>query len=479
LFQSKKRLLFIVSSLLLTGFLLTSFVSYYVALNELRDQITQKDLPLAVDNIYLDIRAELQRPILISSQMAGDTFLIDWATEGESEPDRVVRYLKAIQDRYHTLSAYFISDKTHYYYHPSGRLEKLSKDNKEDAWFFRVKNQTTDFEVNMDYDYNNSDLLTIFINYRVLDEHGEFIGVTGVGVEVGAAKKFIDQSSNRFNHDIYFVDKAGNVKLSSSNANLTFDNIHDFQAMNSIIKDILSGKEGAYQYQHQGQNHFISARYVEDFNWIILAEQSDELSKKELFTALISNLIICLIIILVIISATNITIGRYQTQLELLATRDKLTGLYNRHAFDFLIEDNINYSSRSDTKFSVILIDIDFFKKFNDEYGHLIGDKILQLVANTMKNTLRESDSICRWGGEEFLILLKDTNIEKAHIIAEKNRLAIEHACLDAGGDMLHVTISSGASVFTQGDDADSLMARADKALYKSKKNGRNCVSSA
>jgi diguanylate cyclase (GGDEF)-like protein len=478
LFQSKKRLILIVTVLLVTGFLLTSLVSYYVALNELRHQITQKDLPLAVDNIYLDVRAELQRPIFISSQMAGDTFLIDWATEGEIESDRVVRYLAAIQSRYNTLSAYFISDNTKYYYHPSGRLEKMSEHDKEDAWYFRVKKQTSPFEVNIDYDYNNSDLLTIFINYKVLNEQGEFIGVTGVGVEVNSAKQFIDKSSNRFKHDIYFVDKAGNVKLSNSHATLTFKNIHDFHEMKPIVKDVLSGKEGTYQYHYQGQEHFISARYVEDFNWIILVEQTDEISKKELFNALISNLFICLIILLVVISATNITIGRYQNELELLATRDKLTGLYNRHAFDFLINDYISYSKRNGVSFSIILIDIDFFKTFNDEYGHMIGDCILQLVAQTMKANFRESDSICRWGGEEFLILLKDVGIEDALIIAEKNRLAIENAYLEVMGDKLHVTISSGLSSFKQGDDEDSLLARADKALYTSKNNGRNCVSS-
>lgn len=376
------------------------------------------------------------------------------------------------------MSAYFISDNTHYYYHPSGRLEKLSEQNKEDAWYFRVKKQTSPFEVNIDYDYNNSDLLTIFINYKVFNEQGEFLGVAGVGVEVDSAKKFIDQSSNRFKHDIYFVDKTGNVKLANSHANLTFENIHDFQAMNSIVDDVLSGKEGTYQYHHQGQDHFISARYVEDFNWIILVERTDEFSKKELFNALISNLFIYFIILLIVISATNITIVRYQNELELLATRDKLTGLYNRHAFDFLIEDGISYSKRNATNFSIILIDIDFFKKFNDEYGHLVGDGILQLVAKTMKANFQESDSLCRWGGEEFLVLLKDIEIEDALILAEENRLAIENAYMEVMGDKLHVTISSGVSSFKQGDDADSLLARADNALYKSKNNGRNCVSS-
>ena len=474
--STKKRLLFSVSLLLVVGFLITSLVSYFIALNELRDNILEQDLPLSVDNIYYDMRDELQRPIFISSLMASDTFLRDWVMEGENEPERMVRFLENVKSRYNTLSSFFISDKSHIYYDPSGKKALLNQSGREDAWYFRVKNLKEPYEVNIDVDYRNSQLLTIFVNHKVEDFNGQFIGVAGVGLEVNVAKKFIDESSRRFKHEIYFLDLEGDVKLASSNANKNIKNINNFSPMKEIAKDILSGKKGIYEYQYHGHTHYLTARHVADFNWIILVEKSDKDGKESMFNALAINIFICIIIIVVVVSSTNFTIGFYQRELEVMAHEDKLTGVYNRHAFDVLLKDTLQLDERENTVSSLALFDIDYFKKINDQHGHLVGDEILKIVAKKIQASLRQVDVVCRWGGEEFIILLKHTSQEQAIKVSEQVREQIEKCEYKMAKQTVTVTISAGVTSYQPFDTTQSMLSRADKALYDSKHAGRNRV---
>ena len=119
--------------LLAVGFLTTSFVSFYVARDSLEEQISETTLPLTSDNIYSEIQRDLLQPIFISSLMAHDTFVRDWALSGETDEKRIIKYLTEIQSRYDTITSYFISDKTRNYYHPSGVIKQISEDDPADA----------------------------------------------------------------------------------------------------------------------------------------------------------------------------------------------------------------------------------------------------------------------------------------------------------------------------------------------------------
>jgi diguanylate cyclase (GGDEF)-like protein/PAS domain S-box-containing protein len=167
-----------------------------------------------------------------------------------------------------------------------------------------------------------------------------------------------------------------------------------------------------------------------------------------------------------------------QSELKVQASTDSLTGLYNRRFFFDLARKTFSESKRHNKPLSIIMFDIDLFKKINDKYGHPIGDIIIQFIANQARSLLREEDIIARVGGEEFTILLPNTTIESANLIAEKIRLHI---------DLQHVTgkwigmvepkISLGVSSYTDEDsEFDEMYTRSDKALYKAKYSGRNKV---
>ena len=168
-FCAKAKLIVAISLLICAGFLATSLVSYFVSRDAIRESITSTELPLTSDNVYSEIQKDLIRPILISSMMARDTFLRDWALGGETEVDQVTRYLNEIMAQYGTVSSFFVSESTGRYYSIKGILKTVAKDEPRDSWYYRVRDMKDPYEINVDPDLANRDTLTIFINYRVFD----------------------------------------------------------------------------------------------------------------------------------------------------------------------------------------------------------------------------------------------------------------------------------------------------------------------
>ncbi|MGE4419829.1 MAG: diguanylate cyclase [Sulfurimonas sp.] len=173
------------------------------------------------------------------------------------------------------------------------------------------------------------------------------------------------------------------------------------------------------------------------------------------------------------LSQINASLLNKSKKYEAMASTDSLTGLYNRGKFLELYLSSFATMQDRGNSMSFILADIDHFKKINDNYGHNVGDEVLVLIAHELQKTLRNIDIVCRWGGEEFVVLLPATELENAVILAEKLRAHIEALALQKVGK---VTSSFGVTKVYADDDIKSLVERADKALYDAKKSGRNMV---
>lgn len=158
------------------------------------------------------------------------------------------------------------------------------------------------------------------------------------------------------------------------------------------------------------------------------------------------------------------------------ARTDPLTTLYNRRAFDEEVTRQLSLCTRKSTSFSLLLLDIDHFKRFNDLHGHQIGDKVLCDVSTAIVRQLRCEDMAFRYGGEEFAVILPYTSARDARIVAQRIRQSIEETKTLSGGKVLRVTASIGLTSAVRSDQAESLVQRADAALYSAKQSGRNCV---
>lgn len=160
----------------------------------------------------------------------------------------------------------------------------------------------------------------------------------------------------------------------------------------------------------------------------------------------------------------------------LMSQIDALTGLNNRAAYDRDIERELSLAARHKRPLSLMLLDIDFFKKVNDEYGHAGGDKVLRVVADTLKEVTRDSDVVFRYGGEEFAVLFSDVDSLCALDVAERIRLAVKNCLIGYDNRLINITISGGMASYCTGEGSESLFKRTDAALYRAKKMGRDQI---
>ncbi|WP_198264756.1 GGDEF domain-containing protein [sulfur-oxidizing endosymbiont of Gigantopelta aegis] len=159
-----------------------------------------------------------------------------------------------------------------------------------------------------------------------------------------------------------------------------------------------------------------------------------------------------------------------------LALHDPLTGVFNRFAMDSMVSREIDLSQRNNTPLAMLAIDIDFFKRVNDNYGHAYGDAVLKQMTKCVKECTRTSDAMFRYGGEEFNLLLNNTDLSGAQELAERIRQHIETTACEHEGQSTHITVSIGISILNDDDNQASFFKRADNGLYQAKKNGRNQV---
>ena len=176
----------------------------------------------------------------------------------------------------------------------------------------------------------------------------------------------------------------------------------------------------------------------------------------------------------VVVGHENITERKLVEQkLYSQAKTDELTGAYNRHKFLESLEYEVNRSRRSGVPFSLLMLDIDHFKPVNDTYGHSVGDQILKTLVDLVSSYLREVDILVRWGGEEFVVLVPDTNISGACSLAERLRDRVSRQTFSKG---VNLTISIGIAQYLNEDSMDSLINRVDQQMYRAKRNGRNRI---
>ncbi|PWI32616.1 diguanylate cyclase [Vibrio albus] len=470
--MTRNKFTWLLVSLILFGFIITSFVSYHVAHKALEEQIKRDSLPLTSDNIYSEIQQDLIRPIFISSLMAQDTFVRDWTLSGEREPEKIFQYLEEIKRQYGTVTSFFVSDRTNRYYHYSGVLKNISEDDPRDGWYYRVKAQNPgkDYEVNIDHDKANPDQVVVFVNYRVYDFEHRFLGVIGVGLSSNAVAGVIEKYKKRYEREVYFINELGEVTLQGAQR-LDFHAIQEKEGLKELATQILTSPSMSGSYTADGEEFYVSSRWVEEFQWYLIVQQKDKFNSKIFVETLFNDFSISILVAVIVIFIAQFSFRGYQARLERMATTDKLTGTYNRQAFDDIVNKCFKDTAQSGAPCSIALLDVDHFKSVNDSYGHQIGDHVLQRVAHECQRRLTDSGFVCRWGGEEFIILLPRYDAKQAEKVLEELRQSIEQQHMKP-----KVSVSIGVAERIANENIDTLIHRADTAMYQAKEHGRNQV---
>lgn len=478
LLSNHRRVLLLLGALLLAGFLVTTWNSYVVSREAVREAIVHQELPLAASGIYSEIQKDLVRPVLVSSTMAHDTFLRDWVLNGERDTQAIARYLEEIKARYGAFSSFFVSERTQAYYTGGGVLKRVSPSEPRDVWYYRVRAMAQPYEINVDPDMANRDAMTIFINYRVSDFDGRYIGATGVGLTLEAVHRLIREYQQRYERRIYFVDARGRVVLSEGGAGVPANgqDLHAHAGLGPLLARILAERNGGYDYAAEDGRRLLNVHHIPEFGWYLFVEKNESEALAPIRRSLLINLAVCLVVTAVALVLAQRTLHRYQRRMETMASTDELTGLLNRRAFTELIDQLLADYQREPRPIAMLLVDVDHFKAINDQHGHAVGDQVLTHLAGLLQRSLRRSDIAVRWGGEEFLVVLKGCDLVEAGQLAEKLRRTVEQDREPLAGGPFRLTVSIGVSEFDGQESPDQAIHRADLALYEAKRSGRNCV---
>ena len=465
--------------MLIVGFALTSYLSFSVTREYVLTGAETQTLPLISDNIYSDIKEDLIDPINVSSLMANDAFLINWIQDGEKDLNSIKNYLSLIKQKYGYTSTFFVSDITGNYYYSDGILKTISEQDVHDVWYFDFKDLNTSIDLDIDNDEAKQGLLTVFINHRLENVEGDFLGVTGVGLELTEIAENLSKDERLYNHKIYIIDWNGQIQIHSDSNLIENTNIRDIEGICDITDAILSSTKDVevFEYQDAESKKMISVRYIPEFNWFLIVEKDENASLASAKRSLIQNLCVGLILAVMVSLAINQVMKKNNRLLEQRASMDDLTGLFNRHAFLEIMQKENAAMSRYNFLSALLMIDIDDFKSINDQYGHYNGDILLTEIVESIKKSLRSSDSMGRWGGDEFIAYLSHADPEAARQIASRIQESVKNVTLNIDGKKLNRTVSMGIAIMdSSNNDLDEIIQKADDALIKGKKEGKGKI---
>ncbi|MFT6925278.1 MAG: diguanylate cyclase (GGDEF)-like protein [Psychromonas sp.] len=473
--KSRYHIVILVTFLLVTLSLIISTVNYAISLNSTGVQLRESSLPLTVDNIYTKIQKQIIEPNLVSSMMANDTFLKDWLINHEGDVDKISTYLEMIKNKHNMLITFLVSEKTKNYYTANGLLEQVAQDNPNNAWYFNFIQSPNKHEINLDFNDHIDDSMIMFINHKIYDQQYHMIGATGIGLKISYVNEMLNYFRQKYHFNVYFLNKSGEVVLYEHGVN-PLRNIKDVKELNDMKDLIISKESKLLEYTKDNQEYLINTKYIPelDLYLVVEAKLSEFLQnvKKTFYFNLICSLFGTLLIAFLILKSVN----KYYKEIDYLAKYDDLTHLKNRRAFNEELEHFLLLCKRRHSHLSLTFFDLDDFKNINDTFGHQIGDKVLQRIADILKENLRQTDIMGRWGGEEFIVAFIETELEDAKFIADKIRVRIEKDEVLSQLTNAQVTASFGITTVNTHDSVDSLLNRVDQALYKAKDNGKNQV---
>ena len=469
------RIVLIITFLLVAMSVSMSVINYVISLQSTQKQLEERSLPLTVDNIYTEIQKHIIEPNLVSSMMAHDTFLKEWLIHDEADVDKISNYLETIKNKYGMFTTFLVSEKTGNYYTSDGFIEKVKENNPNNAWYFAFRKFPKAHEINLDFNSNIDEEMIMFINHKIMDEQFHMIGATGIGLKISYINDMLKRFRQQYRFKVLFLNEEGKVVLNERGIH-AIKYLQDVPELNALREDIVSKSGSVLRYDKEGETYLLNTKYIPELDLYLLVEAEVAQFTEEVKQTFYINLILSLLVTVLVTFIILMAVKSHHRELEYLANNDTMTNLPNRRAFDEAFRRLFLLHKRNANPAALLFFDVDDFKQINDTLGHHAGDRVLMRISELLKESVRESDLMARWGGEEFIVALIDTGVEDAYAIAEKIRENIENDAVLHQMANRTVTASFGLTGFILNDTIDTLLKRVDEALYEAKAGGKNKI---
>lgn len=452
-------------------------VAGYLAISDLVGSQSQQQQQ-SVSPIFGLIESELVEPLHIATTLDKVGVYSEYFNQQTPDEEVLVAQLKDYSERF-DLEFYVAHEKSRKQFNSDGRVFDLIEGKV--VWYFALK-EVNDFPVQAVLGKRED--VHLYIDVRQYDSQGEFIGFIGIGKSLNDFIVSFEQFKSEYGHEFVFVNRRDEIVLSSDLDLLPISpegprdtigtkSISELSWYKNFAEATKDQVEPSAVVPSSKGDLLISQLRIESLNWSIylitpLSERQQEVSKS--FALYIG---LGLLFLFLMYKLMHKAVDFYADKLSRKFNYDPLTSLANRRYADLFFARHRKLHRAT----AVIMIDLDHFKQVNDNYGHNTGDLVLQSVADLLVKTVRAKDLVVRWGGEEFVIILPNIEMEAAREIGEQCRKHIEENKVSVANSFINTTASIGISYSRNlGDNLTLMVEWADRAMYQAKQEGKNKV---
>jgi diguanylate cyclase (GGDEF)-like protein len=421
----------------------------------------------AVSPVFSLVNEELLKPLHVAQTIGLAKNFDTLLDTTELDEPALVSLLRQLESQF-GLTFFVASEKMRKQYLSSGKQIELLEGKV--FWYFEAQQQDRELIADLGQVGN----VHLYFDVKISNKDGEFLGFVGVGKSLQQFIDTFDQYKQTYGYDFLFVNDKDQIILTSlpdlvvTGAHIpTLDTLpwytkeasasHQFES--SIVND-------------KGKDFLLSKIDIEELDWKLILLVPLDARQAQITNTFVTNTLMSISVMVFLFVLAFWVMVFYKNKLERSGELDPLTQLPNR-AF---IHHRYQQLKRQDAMISVIMVDIDRFKDINDNYGHNTGDEVLRTISRIMTEEIREQDTVGRWGGEEFIMLIPTTSEQTALSIAERTRQCLELETFIKIEDTFKVTASFGVTHGSSRIPLTELIASADAALYEAKKRGRNTV---
>ncbi len=432
------------------------------------------DVNLTATDVNSRISSLASEQVIISQMMANDMFLKEWCQEENGEttgpqPYKLYNYLDEYKHQYGYDNVFFVSNSTMNFYYDGGYTKTLDVNTCEhDSWYTGFLDKLLTFDTQVDTNELNDQAVSLFVNYLVQDKGFKSLGVVGVVRSLDYYQRKLSDFEKNYDVVVRLVDVSPEDNSYSGSYGYYVMPEDAAKDLNLTLEQVTRQVTANESYSWNDGNICTTIIYNSTLGWNIIVQKDVTKTLDSIFSKIYRRIGVVMIIILVYVIMGFSLTRRLSALIRKNENTDELTGLYNNKIFKEIFESKRRKKKVTQVPAVLFMVDVDDFKDFNDNFGHLYGNSILKLVAEGIKEIVGTDGMAARWGGDEFIGILNGTE--------ESVKEALEYMGreLKKADTKKVVTLSCGLAKVEAGLSLEKNLDRVDEALYESKEKGKD-----